>query len=543
KKQKPRKPKRKDTEIPQSSGPTELIADEDANEENVPTHSNDPLLSGEDSLKLNDLMEICTKLQQRVLDLENTKTAQAQEISSLKMRVKRLEKKGGSRTHKLKRLFKVGRFAQVVSSEEEGLGDQEDASKQGRKITDIDQDAEVTLVDETQGRYDDAQMFDADVFYGEEVFAGQDVAEKEVSTADPVTTTGELVTTASVEVSVATTTITTAITEVEITLAYALAELKQEPMASTPITSSNDKGKGIMVKEPLKMKKRYQLLFDEQEAIRLQAQFDKEERIAREKEEATAAYGMIFRIRRKFFAAKRAEEKRNRPPTRAQQKSIMCTYLKNMEGNKVKDLKKLSFDSIQKMFDIAFKRVNTFVDFRTELVEGTKREEKSKMKELMEVVSNEEGIAIDAIPLSNKPPSIVDYKIIKGKIGYFQIIRADGNLKRYSSMIQMLKSFDREDLETLRRLVKAKHGKTRPEEEYERVLWGDLKTMFEPDVESLVWRNLQGHKVIVWKLFDSCRVYFVRFSNLHIFMLVVKGYPLIKATISKMLNKKLQVDQ
>ncbi|GJZ82309.1 putative ribonuclease H-like domain-containing protein [Tanacetum coccineum] len=77
KKQKPRKPKRKDTEIPQSSGPTEPIADEAANEENVPTHSNDPLLSSEDSLKLNDLMEICTKLQQRVLDLENTKTTQA----------------------------------------------------------------------------------------------------------------------------------------------------------------------------------------------------------------------------------------------------------------------------------------------------------------------------------------------------------------------------------------------------------------------------------------------------------------------------------
>ncbi|GJS61909.1 putative ribonuclease H-like domain-containing protein [Tanacetum coccineum] len=71
----------------------EPIADEAANKENVPTYSNDPLLSGEDSLKLNDLMEICTKLQQRVLDLENTKTAQAQEISSLKLRVKRLEKK------------------------------------------------------------------------------------------------------------------------------------------------------------------------------------------------------------------------------------------------------------------------------------------------------------------------------------------------------------------------------------------------------------------------------------------------------------------
>ncbi|GJZ51736.1 hypothetical protein Tco_0606251 [Tanacetum coccineum] len=67
-----------------------------------------------------------------------------------------------------------------------------------------------------------------------------------------------------------------------------------------------------------------------------------------------------------------------------------------------------------------------------------------------EVIPGEEEVAVDAIPLATKPPSIVDWKIIKeGKIGYYQIIRADGNSKRYSLMIQMLKSFDREDLETL----------------------------------------------------------------------------------------------
>ncbi|GJX45547.1 hypothetical protein Tco_0262223 [Tanacetum coccineum] len=48
-----------------------------------------------------------------------------------------------------------------------------------------------------------------------------------------------------------------------------------------------------------------------------------------------------------------------------------------------------------------------------------------------------------------------------------------------------------EDLETLWKLVKAKHGNTRPEEVYERVLLGDLKVMFEPDVESEIWKNLQ----------------------------------------------------
>ncbi|GKF40095.1 hypothetical protein Tco_0120156, partial [Tanacetum coccineum] len=51
----------------------------------------------------------------------------------------------------------------------------------------------------------------------------------------------------------------------------------------------------------------------------------------------------------------------------------MCTYLKNMEGYRLQDLKLKRFDSIQEMFDRTFKRVNTFEDFRTELVEGKEK--------------------------------------------------------------------------------------------------------------------------------------------------------------------------
>ncbi|GJY69061.1 hypothetical protein Tco_0472043 [Tanacetum coccineum] len=153
--------------------------------DNMSKTSNDSLFEGvntprsdEDRLKLNELMEFCTKLQQRVLDLENTKTAQAREITSLKLRVNKLEKKGGSRTYKLKRLYKVGRSARVISSDEASLGDQEDASKQGMKIDDIDKDVEITLVNETQGRYGDDLMFDTGVLDDEEVFAGHDMAKK-----------------------------------------------------------------------------------------------------------------------------------------------------------------------------------------------------------------------------------------------------------------------------------------------------------------------------------------------------------------------------
>ncbi|GKC40405.1 hypothetical protein Tco_1052789, partial [Tanacetum coccineum] len=82
---------------------------------------------------------------------------------------------------------------------------------------------------------------------------------------------------------------------------------------------------------------------------------------------------------------------------------------------------------------------------------------------------------------------------------HFQLIRADGSSKRYSSMIKMLQDIDREDLETLWKLVKAKHGLNMPVEEYERVLWGDLRVMFEPDIKTKVWKSLQGYKVTIWK--------------------------------------------
>ncbi|GJV40491.1 hypothetical protein Tco_1418931 [Tanacetum coccineum] len=464
KKQKLRKPKRKDTEIPQSSGPTEPIAHEAANEENVPTHSNDPLLSGEDRLKLKELMALCTNLQNRVLNLEHTKITQALEIDSLKRRVKKLEKKQRSRTHKLKRLYKVGLSAKVVSYKDEGLGE-EDAFKQGRKIHDIDADEDIYLVNVPR----DEDMFGVNDLEGDEVVVESDVAAKKKD--DEVNFVEEVVSTAGDAAPVSASTITT----VELTLAQTLAELK----------SARPKAKGLM-------KKKDQVLFDEQEAIRLQAQFDEEARIAREKEEANASliaqwndiqdkvetdyelaqrlqaeeqeeltieeksklFQQLLEKRRKHFAAKRVKERRNRPSTKAHQRSIMCTYLKNIAGWKPKDLKTKSFANVQELFDKAMKRVNTFVDMDTKLVEGSevraegsetiaqesslKRagdeleqekakkqkidddQEEAELKTLMEIVPDEEEVAIDAIPLATKPPSILDWKIIKeGNLGYY----------------------------------------------------------------------------------------------------------------------------
>ncbi|GJV81730.1 hypothetical protein Tco_1517600 [Tanacetum coccineum] len=309
------------TEISQSSRPITLVADEivyedkgdsvkraattaaslDAEQDSVNT-----LRSEEDRMQLQELMEMCTKLSDRVLDLESVKVAQALEIKKLKKRVKKLESRKKSRTPQLnRRLFKV----RIESSVDKSLGDQEDASKQERN--EIDQDEGTLWFQEdaeTQGRY----SHDA-----------------EVTTASaPITTAGVSVSTA--ESSTPPPTTTTLIEDEDLTVSQTLIKMRSEKLkekskekskekavsseaATRPIrgvvmrevseTSSRpivtpqqqldpkDKGKGIMQEpeKPVKVKGKDQIAFDEEIARRLeaemQAKLEEEERVERQREE------------------------------------------------------------------------------------------------------------------------------------------------------------------------------------------------------------------------------------------------------------------
>nr|GEV68148.1 putative reverse transcriptase domain-containing protein [Tanacetum cinerariifolium] len=145
---------------------------------------------------------------------------------------KRRKNQGGYKGRKLRRVESF--------EDKESLGDQEDASKQGRMIDNIDQDVEITLVDETQEKMNEEEMFGVNDLDGDEVIidaiaseeveqsikvtAGENVeqstkdAKKEVSTIDPVTTTED------VEVTTAATTLQ--ISKDEFTQAQTLIEIK-----------------------------------------------------------------------------------------------------------------------------------------------------------------------------------------------------------------------------------------------------------------------------------------------------------------------------
>ncbi|GKE77559.1 hypothetical protein Tco_1543679, partial [Tanacetum coccineum] len=210
-------------------------------------------------------------------------------------------------------------------------------------------------------------------------------------------------------------------------------------------------------------------------AARLQAQ-EQEELTIKEK---SKLFVELMDKRKKHFAIHRAEEQRRKPLTKAQRRNQMCTYLKNMARFTHSQLKNKSFDEVQKAFDKTIGWIDSFVSMDSEVVKGGKEKDKgsvarveersskiagkeleqerikmqkidddqeeAEMKKHMEIVVDEKEIVVDAIPLATKPPIIVDWKIIKeGKIGYFQLIRADGSSRRYSSLIKMLQNINRE---------------------------------------------------------------------------------------------------
>ncbi|GJW70765.1 hypothetical protein Tco_0127682 [Tanacetum coccineum] len=162
------------------------------------------------------------------------------------------------------------------------------------------------------------------------------------------------------------------------------------------------------------------------------------------------------------------------------------------------------------VLDEAVKETSSCIEVSSVLLkEKSKDKEQQKESLKKQKVEEEKVLRMTKIELK-RSFLIVDYKLHKeGMLVHYQLIRADGSSKRYSSMIRMLQGIDREDLEALWRIVKAKYGDTRPENEFERVLYGDLKVMFEPDIKSDIWRMLQGYRATIWKLIDSSRVHFV----------------------------------
>ncbi|GJS32685.1 hypothetical protein Tco_0531067 [Tanacetum coccineum] len=216
-----------------------------------------------------------------------------------------------------------------------------------------------------------------------------------------------------------------------------------------------------------------------------------------------------------------------------------------MANYKHSQLKNKSFKEIQMLFDNTMKWVDSFVLMDSE-VEGSKIQveeskkrtrkeldeesvkrqklkddaEKAELKLCLEIVPKDDE-AVNVESFATKYP-IVDWKthILAEDKMYYEIIRANGNTK----------------------LVKERF-KTISPEGYDRLLWGDLITLFEPSKEDEIWKAQQDYTLISWRLFDSCRVQLLLMdTGIAIHMLVERKYPLTQEMLSRMLSRRLEVD-
>ncbi|GJR64649.1 hypothetical protein Tco_0010714 [Tanacetum coccineum] len=316
-----RRKQRKDIEVSQYSASTEPMTEKETNEESVPTYSYDPSQSGEDRMQLHELMNLCTKLSDRVLALETTKTTQALEIANLKSR--------------------------------------EDACKHGRSIKDINKVAEVSLVDETQGRSDDTEMFNTDALIGDVVFAENDMTKKEHYVIPKEVSAAETLTTACIKIPVSTAAPST-------TVVYAGETATRTPTSVSSL-SIKDKGKAKMI-EP-----------EEQEQGELTI------------EEKSKLFMELMNERKRHFAKLRAEEKRRKPLTKGQRRNQMCTYLKNMGGFTHNQLKNKSYEEIKKAFDKIMDWINNFKPTDSKEVKSSKKKAEGSKKKSIDKHEEAEG--------------------------------------------------------------------------------------------------------------------------------------------------------
>ncbi|GJV79376.1 hypothetical protein Tco_1515246 [Tanacetum coccineum] len=174
--------------------------------------------------------------------------------------------------------------------------------------------------------------------------------------------------------------------------------------------------------------------------------------------------------------------------------------------------------------------------------EEEKELSEEELQKLMMIVPVEE-IYVEALQV--KYP-IIDWEVYSEDTRkYWKIIRVGNHTEAYQTFDDMLKKFDRDDLDKLWSLVKERFSSTDPTDDKERTLWVELKRLFEPDIDDILWKlQRYMHDPLTWKLYDTCGVHHVSTDRGHdIFMLVEKDYPLTRGILTLMLCNKLQVDQ
>nr|GEW74615.1 hypothetical protein [Tanacetum cinerariifolium] len=400
-------------------------------EHRLPSPSNDPLPGGKDSLKLKELMDLCTHLSSKVLELES----EVIDIkSTYKDRVEKLEGKVNILKKENKNLKDLHSVRSKVDTAAPAV-EKEKSFKQGRIIADIDEDVEINM-EKAQ-----AKLYRIDLEHPEKVLSMQDVNEKEPADVEEV---------------------------LEVVKA---AKLMTEVVTTAGATTTVEATKNVVM-EQVKRSERLNDAVIKYQALR-----------RKPLTEAQARKNMIIYLKNmacfkmNYFKGMTYSEIR---PLFEKHYNYNQDFLEEVNEEVTIPEKEEEVEDHKREGE----------SLENEITKKQKMDEKTKeLKSDLQIVTNDDDddVYTEATPLASEI-SIIDYKIhFERNKPYFKIIRADGNHMLFLSFSTMLKNFDREGLESLWKLVKERFEKTEPKNYSDGYLLKTLKTMFEqPNVKASV---------------------------------------------------------
>ncbi|GKD59703.1 hypothetical protein Tco_1297212 [Tanacetum coccineum] len=262
---------------------------------------------------------------------------------------------------------------------------------------------------------------------------------------------------------------------------------QERPESPTLILDPKDKGKGIMKEEPKKKKLTLQQLraaetANDEEVARKRCKEQKENFTEEQKAKFLVE---TIAAQRRFRAEQQAALRRSKPPTISQLRNQMMKYIRNVGGKAHRDLKNKSYEEIKDIYEEvkrlndkfvaigstedeqAIKEMNVKAEEPSKKRKGTIRKMKSsrkikrrkiqksddELKNFLKVVDFE-GDGAQDVEVMEQRSSISSFSIIQSPEGeYIAIQRANGHIRAFNTLNEVLHILDRQDLHNLHRLV------------------------------------------------------------------------------------------
>ncbi|GJT91231.1 putative ribonuclease H-like domain-containing protein [Tanacetum coccineum] len=557
----------------------------------------------EGGLNLKELLSLCTNLSNMVLALETFKDSQAAKILKLKTRIKKLEKKCKPSILHYRAWLKSVKMLSIKKrlGQKEPVSKQGRKKVKPGPTLDAFDDLDVDLAHGID--YMDTEETVTEGRQRVSIAINISTASRpEVSTATPMTP--PTITNVFEDEDIFLVDDMVMLSDKTKLKAVEIKEIKDaERPARSVLTlkpllkiDPKDKGKGVLEEEPdpVKVKSKdqgeAQIERDAKIALKVQAKLDEEARLERQRQEqASLTYiaNLYDEVQARIdvdhelakqLAEERAAAIRNKPPTKSQLRSLMITYLKHTDFVPIgsEEDERLIQKMNKKVAGVHEEKVLEEPDsIKVEVKqegnkENTKKRpgrrlkmkatKKSRMQKTVSDLKEEEHLKT-FLKLVPDEEGIIDYEVLEKRFPiinweskfyhldrhgaeciYYRIFRSEESSRWIKTFSEMVKMFDRLDLEELYNLVMQSFESTTLEG-VDLGLWEDLRTMFDANTEDELWQNQERWNLKSWNFYENCGVHTLTLEDgTEIHMLAERKYPLTKETLKRMMSLNLIVE-